>query len=52
MNNILYVIAVALLIFWLLGFMLFSIGIIIHILPVIAAIFILLRIMQGDKAIK
>lgn len=52
MNNLLYVIAAALLILWVLSFILFSVGIIIHILPVVAAIFILLRIMQGEKITK
>lgn len=52
MNNILYFIAAMLIVFWLLGFMLFSLGIIIHILPVVAVILIILRIMQADKETK
>jgi hypothetical protein len=49
MGNLLYIIAVILIIAWLLGFFAFHVGGIIHILLVIAIIAILLRIIQGRK---
>jgi hypothetical protein len=49
MGNLLYIIAVILLIAWAIGFIGFSAGGIIHILLVIAVIAILLRIIQGRK---
>ncbi len=51
MGNLLYLIAVVLIIFWLVGFFAYSAGGIIHILLVIAAISILLRIIQGKKVV-
>lgn len=51
MNNLLYAIAVILIIFWAIGFFAYSAGAIIHILLVIAAISILLRIIQGKKPV-
>lgn len=52
MGNILYLIAVLLIIFWAVGFFAYSAGAIIHILLVLAAISVLLRIIQGDKVVK
>ena len=52
MGNLLYTIAVILIIFWAIGFFAYSAGAIIHILLVIAVIAILLRIISGDKIIK
>jgi hypothetical protein len=52
MGNLLYVVAVVLIIFWAIGFFAYSAGAIVHILLVIAAIAILLRIIQGEKVIK
>lgn len=49
MNNLLYFIAVILVIGWLLGFFAFHLGGIIHILLVIAVIAILLRLIKGRK---
>tara|TARA_B100001105_G_C22007430_1_gene280037 strand:- start:236 stop:391 length:156 start_codon:yes stop_codon:yes gene_type:complete len=49
MGNLLYIIAVILIIGWLIGFFSFHAGGIIHILLVIAVIAILLRIIQGKK---
>jgi hypothetical protein len=49
MGNLLYVIAVVLIIFWLLGFFVYSAGGVIHILLVIAVIAILLRLIRGDR---
>ncbi len=51
MGNILYAIAVILIIAWLIGFIGYNAGGIVHILLVIAAIAILLRIIQGKKPI-
>lgn len=47
MQNLLYIIAVILLIFWVLGFFVYSAGALIHILLVIAVIAILLRLIKG-----
>ena len=49
MGNLLYVIAVILVIAWLIGFVGYSAGGLIHILLVIAIIVILLRVIQGRK---
>jgi hypothetical protein len=49
MSNLLYIIALILIIFWAIGFFAYSIGSIIHILLVIAIIAILLRLIQGRK---
>ena len=47
MGNILYTIAVILVIFWAIGFLGYNIGGIIHILLVIALISIILRVIKG-----
>lgn len=49
MRNILYIIAVILLIGWAIGFFAYSLGSVIHILLVIAIIVILLNIIQGRR---
>jgi hypothetical protein len=49
MSNLLYVIAVILIIGWLLGLFAFHAGGIIHILLVIAIIVILVRVIQGRR---
>lgn len=49
MGNLLYLIAVILIIFWAIGFFAYSAGYVIHILLVIAVIAILLRIISGNK---
>jgi len=51
MGNLLYVIAVVLILFWAIGFFAYSAGGIIHVLLVIAIIAILLRIIQGNKVV-
>ncbi len=51
MGNILYLIAVVLVILWLIGYLGYHAGGIIHFLLVIAAISLLLRIIQGKKTI-
>jgi hypothetical protein len=51
MGNILYVIAVILLIAWAIGFIGFNAGGLIHILLVIAIIAVLFRIIQGRRAL-
>jgi uncharacterized protein DUF5670 len=49
MGNLLYVIAVILLISWAIGFIGYGAGGIIHILLVIAIIAVILRVIQGRK---
>ncbi|PZX92053.1 lmo0937 family membrane protein [Flavobacterium aquariorum] len=51
MSNLLYTVAVILIIFWAIGFFAYSVGSIIHILLVIAVIAIILRIIQGRKVL-
>jgi uncharacterized membrane protein YtjA (UPF0391 family) len=50
MGNLLYLIAVILLIAWAIGFIGYSAGGIIHILLVIAIIAIVLRLIRGDRS--
>jgi len=47
MGNLLYTIAVVLVILWAIGFFAFNLGYVIHILLVIAVIAILLRLIRG-----
>lgn len=47
MGNILYIIAIILVILWAIGFLGYNAGAIIHILLVIALITVLLRIIRG-----
>jgi hypothetical protein len=49
MGNLLYTVAVILLIFWAIGFIGYNIGGIIHILLVIAVIAVLLKVIQGKR---
>ncbi len=49
MGNLLYAIAVILIIFWAIGFFAYSAGAVIHILLVIAVIAIILRLIQGKS---
>ncbi len=49
MGNLLYTIAVILLIAWGIGFLGFHVGGIIHILLVIAIVAVLLRVISGEK---
>jgi len=51
MSNILYIIAVVLIIGWLLGFFVFSAGSIIHVLLVLAVIAILIRLIGGSRPV-
>ena len=51
MGNLLYTVAVILVIIWAVGYLGFHAGGIIHILLVIAVIVILLRVIQGRKPI-
>jgi len=51
MGNLLYVIAVIMLIAWAIGVFAYSVGGIIHILLVIALIAVILRIIQGKPII-
>ncbi len=49
MGNLLYIIAVILIIAWAIGFIGYSLGGVIHVLLVIAVIAIILRVIQGRK---
>lgn len=49
MNNLLYLIAIVLIIFWAIGFFAYSVGSIIHALLIIAIIAILLRVIRGNR---
>ena len=51
MGNLLYVLAVILLIGWAIGFFAYSAGSIIHILLVIALIAIIFRVIQGRRVL-
>lgn len=51
MGNILYIVAVILIIAWAIGFVGYQAGGIIHILLVIAVIAIILRVIQGRKVL-
>lgn len=52
MGNILYTIAVVLVIFWVIGFFAYSVGAIIHLLLVLAAIAILVKVFTGKSIVK
>jgi hypothetical protein len=51
MGNLLYVIALILIIAWAIGFIGYSIGGLIHVLLVIALIAVILRVIQGRKVL-
>jgi hypothetical protein len=51
MGNLLYVIAVILVIGWAIGFVAFNAGGLIHILLVLAIVAILIRIIQGRRVL-
>jgi hypothetical protein len=51
MGNLLYVVAVILIIAWAIGYFAFSVGGIIHVLLVIAVIAILFRIISGRRVL-
>jgi predicted ferric reductase len=51
MGNLLYIIAVILVIFWAIGFLGYHAGGLIHILLVIAVVAVLLRLIRGGKSL-
>jgi len=51
MGNLLYIIAAVLVIAWLVGFVGYSAGGLIHVLLVIAVIAIILRVVQGRRVL-
>ncbi len=51
MTNLLYIVAVVLIIAWAIGFVGFNAGGLIHILLVIAVIAILVRVIQGKRVL-
>jgi hypothetical protein len=50
MNNLLYFVAVILVLLWAIGYLGYNAGGLIHILLVIALIAVILRVIQGRKA--
>lgn len=51
MGNILYLVAVVMIVFWAIGFFAYSVGAIIHILLVLALISLLVRVISGNKKV-
>jgi len=51
MSNLLYIIAVVLVILWLIGYIGYNFGGLIHILLALAVVAILLRVIQGNKVL-
>jgi hypothetical protein len=51
MSNLLYTIAVILVILWAIGYLRYNLGGIVHVLLVIAIIAVILRIIQGKRII-
>lgn len=51
MRNLLYIVAVILIIFWAIGFFAYSVGAIIHLLLVLAIISILVKLISGNKRV-
>lgn len=51
MENLLYYLAVILIIFWAIGFLGYHAGGLIHILLVIAVVAVLLRVIRGGKSL-
>ncbi len=51
MSNLLYLLAVILIVFWAIGFFAYSAGGVIHVLLIIAVIAILLRIIKGNNVV-
>jgi hypothetical protein len=51
MGNLLYIIAVVLIILWAIGYVGFNAGGLIHILLVIALVAVILRVIQGKKIV-
>lgn len=49
MQNLLYSVALLLVILWALGYFIYNIGSVIHILLIIAFIAVLLKIIKGEK---
>jgi hypothetical protein len=49
MSNLLYTIAIVLIILWALGFFVYNVGSLIHILLVIAIIAVLFRLIKGKE---
>ncbi|MBK7851645.1 MAG: lmo0937 family membrane protein [Bacteroidetes bacterium] len=51
MGNLLYAVAVILIIIWAIGFFAYSVGAIIHLLLIIAIVSILLRVISENKKV-
>lgn len=51
MSNLLYIVAVILIIGWLVGYFAFNLGGVVHLLLVVALVMIVARLIQGKRAI-
>jgi hypothetical protein len=51
MGNLLYLVAVVLIIGWLLGLFIFHVGAVIHVLLIVALVVIILKFIDGRKAL-
>jgi len=51
MGNLLYTVAVILIILWLIGYVAFNVGALIHVLLVVAIIAILFRLISGRRPV-
>ncbi|MBK8139891.1 MAG: lmo0937 family membrane protein [Chitinophagaceae bacterium] len=51
MSNLLYIVAVILVIGWLVGYFAFNLGGVVHLLLVVALVMIVARLIQGKRAI-
>ncbi|WP_284652262.1 lmo0937 family membrane protein [Flavobacterium terrisoli] len=49
MQNLLYTIAVVLIVLWVFGFLVYNVGAIIHILLLIAVVAVLLKVIKGKE---
>lgn len=52
MGNILYIVAVVMILIWAIGFFAYSVGAIIHMLLVLALISVLIKIFSGNKQVR
>lgn len=52
MTNLLYTIAGIMIVTWLLGYFVFSVGAAIHVLPILAVIVVIAILLRGDKVKK
>lgn len=51
MENILYIVAAVMIIFWIVGFFVYSVGAVIHVLLIVAVVSILFKVFSGNKSV-